>query len=111
MNLKLLAFLAFHLLTEDESKLAETQFRYIAQRALVEAKHALLARRWAGVTMADVVAELYPRASQWPFVEWLGFEQVVRSMLFTSYGNDMDTYLTWRQLLRTLRLPGGCYLT
>ena len=85
----LLGFLAYRLLTQDEASLAETQFRSISQRALVAARAGLLARRWAGVTLASFVSELYPSATQWPFVEWEGFEQVVNSMLQTSHGHDM----------------------
>ena len=85
----LLGFLAYQLLTEDEASLAETQFRSISQRALVAARAGLLARYWAGVTLAGFVSELYPSASQWPFVEWEGFEQVVHNMLQTSHGHDM----------------------
>ena len=84
-----LGFLAFSLLDQAEMNLAETQFQSIAIRAAGEAKEALLSRRWAGVTLSNVVGELYPNASQWPFVEWLNFEQVVANMLETSHANDM----------------------
>lgn len=84
-----LGYLAYRLLHKDEEELAETQFRFIAERAMAEAKEALLARFWAGITMANFVGELYPHAEQWPFIEFLGFELIVGSMLNTSGGNDM----------------------
>ena len=84
-----LGVLAFKLLTEAEASLAETQFRSICDRALIQAKEGLLSRRWAGVTLASFVSDLYPHANQWPFVEWLGFEHVVNNMLETSRGKDM----------------------
>jgi hypothetical protein len=85
----LLSALTYKLLTEDEANLAETQFRSISERALIQAKEGLLSRRWAGVTLANSVAQLYPSAQQWPFVEWPGFEQVVNDMLQTIRGEDM----------------------
>jgi hypothetical protein len=84
-----LGFLAYSLLTQAEMTLAETHFQSIAVRAGVEAKDALLSRRWAGVTLSSVVGELYPNASEWPFVEWLNFERVVANMLETSHADDM----------------------
>ena len=85
----ILGILAYHFLTEDEYERAEKQFIYISERAQMEAKEGLLARRWAGVTMASIVGEMYPNKEQWPFVEWLGFERITTSMLNTSRGNDM----------------------
>ncbi|KAL3910862.1 MAG: hypothetical protein SGILL_007521, partial [Bacillariaceae sp.] len=85
----LLGFLAYSLLDQAEKTLAETQFQSIAIRAAGEAKAALLSRRWAGVTLSNVVGELYPDSEQWPFVEWLNFEQVTGNMLETSHANDM----------------------
>ena len=87
--LGVLAWLAFKLLSDHESRLAETQFQSISERALVQAKDGLLSRRWAAVTMAHFVSDLYPSADQWPFIEWLNFEEVVGSMLETSRGEDM----------------------
>ena len=84
-----LAWLAFKLLSDHESRLAETQFQSISERALVQAKDGLLSRRWAAVAMAHFVSDLYPSADQWPFIEWFNFEEVVESMLETSRGEEM----------------------
>eukprot|EP00977_Amphora_coffeiformis_P004026 scaffold804_cov165-Amphora_coffeaeformis.AAC.5 len=73
-----------HLLARAEEKLAETQFESLTSRALVEAEATTHRRRWAGVTMAAIVGELHPDASQWPFVEFLGFERLARGLLNTS---------------------------
>jgi len=75
-----------NLLSQAEEKLAETQFESLTSRALVEAEATTHRRRWAGVTMAAMVGELYPDANQWPFVEFLGFERLARGLLNTSSG-------------------------
>lgn len=85
----LLGFLAFKLLSDQELRLARTQFESISARAIVQAKDDLISRKWAGVTLANVVAALYPNADQWPYVEWQGFEEVTNNMLLTSQGEDM----------------------
>lgn len=84
-----LGYVTFHLLTTAEENLAQTQFESISSRALVEAEAIAHRRRWAGVTMAAMISELYPNASQWPFVELLGFERLARGILNTSSGVDM----------------------
>lgn len=84
-----LGYAAFRMLTNAEDDLAEAQFFSIAQRALVEAEAIAHRRRWAGLTMAATLSEMYPDASSWPFVEFLGFERMARSMLKTASGEDM----------------------
>jgi len=85
----ILGFVTFRLLSNAEENLARSQFESIASRALVEAEKIAHSRRWAGVTMAAMVSELYPDASQWPFIEFLGFERLARGLLNTSSGVDM----------------------
>jgi len=84
-----LGYVTFRLLTTAEENLAVVQFESIGSRALVEAEGITRARRWAGVTLAAAASELYPNATQWPFVEFLGFERLVRALLQTSHGVDM----------------------
>jgi len=85
----LLGYLAYNLLHEQELKLARTQFESIANRAMIQAKDDLRSRVWAGVTLANSVAELYPDADQWPYIEWQGFETAARNILETSHGEDV----------------------
>jgi hypothetical protein len=84
----LLGFLANKLLSDQELRLGRTQFESISARALIHAKHDLISRQWAGVTLANFVAELYPNADQWPYIEWQGFEDIANNMLETSEGED-----------------------
>jgi hypothetical protein len=56
---------------------------------MTQAKDELRSRVWAGITLANVVAELYPNADQWPFIEWQGFEVAARNILETSHGEDV----------------------
>jgi hypothetical protein len=87
--LSLLGWLAYKLLSDQEEKLGMTQFESISQRALLQAKGSLVSRRWAGVTLAQMIGEMYPNVDQWPYIEWQGFETVVNGMLKTSQGEDM----------------------
>lgn len=80
---------AFHLLTDSEMNLADTQWASLAERALVEAAAIFHRRRYAGETMASMVSELHPNLVEWPFVEFLGFERLARGLLNTSSGIDM----------------------
>jgi hypothetical protein len=84
-----LGVVAFRLLTETEEKLAQTQFESLSGRALVEAAAIARRRRWAGVSMAQIVSELHPQADDWPFVEFFAFERLVEGVLNTSSGVDM----------------------
>lgn len=84
-----LGVLAFKLMASHEQTLAERQFQSLAQRALLEAKRTLEARRWAAVSMSQSVAALYPNANTWPFVEWWGYEAIARSMLETGGGQAL----------------------
>lgn len=84
-----LSLLVFHVLTNSEENLAEAQFASIAQRALVEAQDTVDRQRWAGVTMGMTLSEMYPNASQWPLVEFPGYERLARGLLNTSFGEDM----------------------
>ena len=81
-----LGVVTHNLLSRAEQHLAETQFESLTSRALVEAEATTHRRRWAGVTMAAIVGELYPDESQWPYVEFLGFERLARGLLNTSSG-------------------------
>jgi hypothetical protein len=85
----MLGTFTYKLLAREEQNQAEVKLESIAHRALLQAKDALYSRRWAGTTMAGVVGDMYPNASQWPYVEWWNFEAVVNNMLQTSHGVDM----------------------
>ena len=85
----ILGALAFRQSSYYEQVVAEQQFKSLAAKALREAKRTLEARRWAAVSMSRSVAELYPNASAWPYVEWWGFESLAASMLETSGGHEL----------------------
>lgn len=78
-----------YVLFEAEKNLAKTQFESISSRAIVEAQAAVHRRRWAGVSMANTVAALYPNATKWPFVEFLEFERLAGNIKDASGTADM----------------------
>lgn len=84
-----LGVVAFRLLTDTETKLAQTQFESLSGRALVEAAAIASRHRWAGVSMAQFVSEWHPTASDWPFVDFLPFERLVEGVLNSSSAVDM----------------------
>jgi hypothetical protein len=69
--------------------MARTQFESITTRAMIHAKDDLRSRVWAGITLSNMVSELYPNAEQWPYIEWQGFEKAARNILETSHGEDV----------------------
>ncbi|CAJ1946031.1 unnamed protein product [Cylindrotheca closterium] len=85
----LLGYLAYTLLYEQEIRMARTQFESITTRAMIQAKDDLRSRVWAGITLSNMVSELYPNAEQWPYIEWQGFENAARNILETSHGEDV----------------------
>lgn len=72
------AIVTHRALRRAEEDLSEIQFESIAARALKEAQGILHRRRWAGVTMAAILGDMYPNASQWPFVDVLQYERLAR---------------------------------
>jgi hypothetical protein len=84
-----LGVVAFRLLTDTETKLAQTQFESLSGRALVEAVAIARRHRSAGVSMAQIVSEWHPTASDWPFVDFLPFERLVEGVLNSSSAVDM----------------------
>ena len=72
---------SYFLLRKSERNLADTHFESIADRALTEASAALLGRRWLTITMASVIAEILPNASEYPFVSVPGYERIAHGIL------------------------------
>jgi hypothetical protein len=85
----MVTYLTHRFLTEAETKLADTHFDSIADRALTEASGILLAKRWATITLASLVAEIHPNASSWPFITVPGYQRIVNNLLNTTSSQDM----------------------
>jgi hypothetical protein len=77
-----------HFLAESEKKLAYTHFDAIADRALTEASDILLSKRWAGIALSSLAAELQPNASQWPNVFIPVFERLAYDLKKTTSSKD-----------------------
>lgn len=84
-----LGVLAHRFLTKGERELAVSQFESIAERALTEAHGNTRRKRLALATMASMVSEIHPNASDWPFVYVDGFERIVNNLLDSTSGKDM----------------------
>ena len=82
-------FVAHKYLTDAETHLAENQFESIADRALAEALKIAEPKRWATITMASIISEIFPNADAWPFVAASGFDTILRNLLNTSSNVNM----------------------
>jgi len=83
------AMSSYYFLKVAETKLAETQFESIADRALIEANGIALRKRLGTVTMATIAAQILPDADAWPFVTFPGFEKISSRLIETSSGREM----------------------
>lgn len=86
----LLGSLAFFVLTEAETKLAESQFESIAERALVSAQQITERKRLGTISMTSIVANVLRDPEPWPFVTIAGFEEMANNIIDTSSGRSIS---------------------
>ena len=84
-----LGFLAHFFLSNSETELAETHFNAIADRALSSAKEITRRKTLGTVSLASVVANRNPNATDWPFVVVNGYEDMSTNLIETSSGREM----------------------
>jgi len=84
-----LGYLAYYFTSTAEDDLAQSQFDSISERALTEAVNIFQRKRHAVTTLANMVGQLHPNASDWPFVAIPAFEQLVKNLLLASAGDDI----------------------
>eukprot|EP00549_Striatella_unipunctata_P007205 CAMPEP_0118677972 /NCGR_PEP_ID=MMETSP0800-20121206/2939_1 /TAXON_ID=210618 ORGANISM="Striatella unipunctata, Strain CCMP2910" /NCGR_SAMPLE_ID=MMETSP0800 /ASSEMBLY_ACC=CAM_ASM_000638 /LENGTH=863 /DNA_ID=CAMNT_0006573735 /DNA_START=141 /DNA_END=2732 /DNA_ORIENTATION=- len=80
---------AWWLLRAEETKLAETQFKSFAERAIIEATSFFQKRIMATVSIAAYVSEMLPDADPWPYVTVRGFNRLGTNLVKTSSGVAM----------------------
>jgi len=79
----------FFLLRAEETKLAETQYKSFAERAIVDANSVFQRRIMATVSVSSVISEMLPDADPWPYVSVRGFERLANDLIKTSSGVAM----------------------
>ena len=85
-----LGWAAFYFLRASEQQLGQSQFTAIAERALDNAEDVTRRRRSAAETLASLYGDLYPNATQWPFVSLPHFNKVASGISLTSSGYRSD---------------------
>lgn len=107
-----LGFVTARLVQRRETEAAETHFKAIAERALVDAKEFAFRKRKAGQAMAGYIAELFPKAEQWPYVAVPRFQRIAKRLLDTNvdgYGMSFTPIVQKDQHDTFVRFAHGFY--
>ena len=79
----------WYFLTDAEDRLAESQFEAIADRAINTAREIVVRKRLGTISLASVVSNWFPLASEWPFTALQGYEEIASNLIDTSSGREM----------------------
>jgi len=88
-----LGALSYHMAKSSEVDLATRQFESLADRALTEAVGSFHRKRLSLLTMASVVSQLQPNASDYPFVAFPHFEEMATDLLRATGGESDMGYI------------------
>ena len=85
----LLGYASYAYLHFEENLVAETQFKSIADRALVTSLEITMRKRLGTISMASILSNAFPNADVWPYVTLPGYEEISTNLIETSSGREM----------------------